>query len=163
MIHRVAKVQAGQTALVTGAGGGVGTAMLQLLQLAGVKIYGAASARKRALVARLGATPIDYQAGPIDRLIRAHEPTGVDFAFDAIGGTNIAKCLRAVRRGGMVVGYGFMAADGALPKARMFFDLFFGARLCGRRSRLYSISPLYLKDAKAFYHYLPKTIAPGSA
>ena len=37
MIHRVAKVQSGQTALVTGASGGVGTAALQLLRLAGVK------------------------------------------------------------------------------------------------------------------------------
>jgi len=42
MIHRVAKVQPGQTALVTGAAGGVGTAALQLLRLAGVKAYGAA-------------------------------------------------------------------------------------------------------------------------
>ncbi len=37
MIHRVAKVRSGQTALVTGAAGGVGTAALQLLRLAGVK------------------------------------------------------------------------------------------------------------------------------
>ena len=44
MIHRVAKVRPGQTALVTGAAGGVGTAALQLLRLAGVKTYGAASA-----------------------------------------------------------------------------------------------------------------------
>jgi NADPH:quinone reductase-like Zn-dependent oxidoreductase len=159
MIHRVAKAQAGQTALVTGAGGGVGTAMLQLLQLAGVTTYGAASAKKRALVTRLGATPIDYQAGPVDRLIRAHEPTGVDFAFDAIGGANIAKCLRAVRRGGMVIGYGFMAANGMLAKARMFFDLFVGARLRGRRGRLYGISLLYRKDAKPFHEDLPKIFA----
>jgi NADPH:quinone reductase len=46
MIHRVAKVKRGETALVTGAAGGVGTAALQLLKLAGVKTYGAASARK---------------------------------------------------------------------------------------------------------------------
>ena len=116
MIHRVANVRAGQTALVTGAGGGVGTALLQLLRLAGVKTYGAASARKHGLVASLGATPIDYRLGPIDRLIRAHEPAGVDFVFDAIGGANSGPCLRATRRGGMVVGYGFMAVDGALGK-----------------------------------------------
>ena len=46
MIHRVAKVKPGTTALVTGAAGGVGTAALQLLRLAGVKTYGAASASK---------------------------------------------------------------------------------------------------------------------
>ncbi len=64
MIHRAAKVQAGESALVTGAGGGVGTALLQLLQLAGAKTYGAASSRKHGLIAKLGATPIDYRAGP---------------------------------------------------------------------------------------------------
>src|ERR1035438_3566681 len=46
MIHRVAKVQPGTTALVTGAAGGVGIAALQLLGLAGLKTYGAASASK---------------------------------------------------------------------------------------------------------------------
>jgi NADPH:quinone reductase len=96
MIHRVANVRAGQTALVTGAGGGVGTALLQLLQLARVKTYGAASAKKHGLVAGLGATPVDYRLGPIDRLVRACEPAGVDFVFDAIGGANIGRCLRAI-------------------------------------------------------------------
>jgi NADPH2:quinone reductase len=159
MIHRVAKVRAGESALVTGAGGGVGTAILQLLQLAGVKTYGAASLKKHGLVARLGATPIDYRAGPIDCLIRAHEPDGVDVAFDAIGGANIRKCVRAVRRGGTVVGYGFMAVDGRLPQARMFFDVFAGSRLRGRRGTFYGISLLYRKDKKPFLEDLPKILA----
>jgi NADPH2:quinone reductase len=159
MIHRVANVRAGQTALVTGAGGGVGTALLQLLGLAGVKTYGAASAKKHGLVAGLGATPLDYQLGPIDRLVRAHEPAGVDFAFDAIGGANIGPCLRATRRGGMVVGYGFMAVDGAPAKVRMFWDLFIGAPLRGRRGKFYGITLLYRKNAKPFHEDLPKILA----
>ena len=159
MIHRAANVQAGQTALVTGAGGGVGTAILQLLQLTGVKTYGAASARKHGLVAKLGATPLDYQAGPIDRLIRDCEPSGVDFAFDAIGGANIRNCIRAVRRGGTVVGYGFMAVDGTLARARMFWDVFVGARLRGRRGTFYGISLLYRKNKKPFHEDLPKILA----
>ena len=116
MIHRVAKVQAGQTALVTGAAGGVGTAALQLLRLAGVKTYGAASAAKHDTLRSLGATPIDYRAGPLDRLTRALEPKGVDYVFDAIGGANIGPCIGALRRGGTLVGFGFMGASGiALP------------------------------------------------
>jgi NADPH2:quinone reductase len=159
MIHRVAHVRAGQTALVTGAGGGVGTALLQLLRLAGVKTFGAASARKHGLVASLGATPLDYRLGPIDRLIQAEEPAGVDFVFDAIGGANIGPCLRATRRGGMVVGYGFMAVDGALAKARMFWDLFVGARLRGRRGTFYGITLWYRRDPKPFHEDLPKILA----
>jgi NADPH:quinone reductase len=159
MIHRVAKVRAGQTALVTGAGGGVGTALLQLLRLAGTKTYGAASAGKHGLIAALGATPVDYRLGPIDRLIHAEKPAGVDFVFDAIGGANIGPCLRATRRGGMVVGYGFMAVDGALAKARMFWNLFIGARLRGRRGTFYGITLLYRKDAKPFQEDLQKILA----
>ena len=41
MIYRVAQIRPGQTALVTGAAGGVGTAALQLLRLAGVRTHGA--------------------------------------------------------------------------------------------------------------------------
>jgi NADPH:quinone reductase-like Zn-dependent oxidoreductase len=63
MLHRVANVQSGETALVTGAAGGVGTAVLQLLKLAGARAYGAASVAKHGLVRSLGATPIDYRAG----------------------------------------------------------------------------------------------------
>jgi NADPH:quinone reductase len=158
MIHRVAKVRTGQTALVTGAGGGVGTALLQLLRLAGIKTYGAASAGKHGLIAALGATPVDYRLGPIDRLIHAEEPAGVDFVFDAIGGANIGPCLRAARRGGMVVGYGFMAVDGTLAKTRMFWDLFVGARR-GRRGTFYGITLLYRKDAKPFHEDLQKIFA----
>jgi len=159
MIHRVAKVRSGQTALVTGAGGGVGTAILPLLRLLGVKTYGAASATKHHLVASLGATPLDHQAGPIDRLVRACEPPGVDFAFDAIGGASIRSCLRAVRRGGTVVGYGFMSVDGVAATARLFWDIFVRSRLRGRRGKFYGITLQYRRDAKPFREDLPKIFA----
>jgi NADPH:quinone reductase len=156
MIHRVAKLKAGETALVTGAGGGVGTALLQLLKLSGVKAYGAASKSKHDLVRKLGGIPLDYRDAPIDRLVRAHEGRGVDVAFDALGGANIATSLRAVRRGGLVVGYGFMAANSALARLRVFFDVFVGARLVGRRGAFYGISLRYRKDPKPFLEDLPK-------
>jgi NADPH2:quinone reductase len=63
MIHRVAVVKPGQTTLVTGAAGGVGTAALQLLRLAGVKTYGAASAPKHDKIRSLGA---DRLSGRVD-------------------------------------------------------------------------------------------------
>jgi NADPH:quinone reductase-like Zn-dependent oxidoreductase len=159
MIYRVAKVQRGQTALVTAAAGGVGTAALQLLRLAGVKAYGAASASKHALLRTLGATPIDYRAAPLDRLVRTLEPNGVDYAFDAVGGSNIGTCIGALKRGGMVVGFGFMAADSTLAKVAMFGNLFVGARLRGRRGDFYGISALYRKDPKPLREDLPRIFA----
>ena len=135
MIHRVAKPQPGQTALVTGAAGGVGTAALQLLRLAGVKAYGAASASKHQTVRSLGATPIDYRAGPIDRLTRALVPGGVDYVFDAIGGRNIGPCIGALRRGGTLVAFGFVDAPGFFSQGAMFANLFLGAPLRGRQGK----------------------------
>lgn len=160
MIHRVAKVQPGQTALVTGAAGGVGTAALQLLRLAGLKTYGAASAAKHATLRSLGAIPIESRAEPVDRLIRALEPSGVDYAFDAIGGASIGPCIGALRRGGTLVGFGFMgAAPTRLAQVAMFANIFIGSRLRGRVGKFYGITMLYRKDPKPLREDLPKIFA----
>jgi NADPH:quinone reductase-like Zn-dependent oxidoreductase len=159
MIHRTAKVRQGQSAMVTGASGGVGTAALELLRLAGVKTYGAASPAKHALVRSLGATPLNYREGPLDALMRRLEPDGVDHVFDAVGGANIGPCIGALRRGGTLVGFGFMGAPGILPKIAMFSNLFLGARLRGRRGSFYGITALYRKDPRPFREDLPKIFA----
>lgn len=159
MIHRVANVRPGETALVTGAAGGVGTAALQLLRLYGVKTYGAASASKHDTLRSLGATPIDYRAGPLNRLTRELQPQGVDYVFDAIGGANIGPCIGALRRGGTLVGFGFMRAPGPLSQLRMFANIFLGARLRGRHGRFYGITMTYKKDPRPLREDLPKIFA----
>ena len=158
-IHRVGRVQAGQTALVTGAAGGVGTAALQLLRLAGVKTYGAASSGKHATLRALGAVPIDYKAGKLDRLVHAFEPAGVDLVFDGIGGRSIGECIGALRPRGHLVAYGFMATTGALSTIAMFANILLGSRLRGRRGSFYGISALYQKDPTTFREDLPKVFA----
>lgn len=156
MIHRVVNVEPGQTALVTGAAGGVGTAALQLLRMVGAKTYGAASAPKHDMLRRLGATPIDYRAGSIDRLTRAFEPRGVDYVFDAVGGTNIGPAIGALRRGGTLIGFGFMGASTKLSQLAMFANIFLGARLRRRQGKFYGITLLYQKDPKPLREDLPK-------
>jgi NADPH:quinone reductase len=155
-IHRVGRATVGQTALVTGAAGGVGTAALQLLRLAGVKTYGTASASKHPTLQALGAIPIDYRAGRLDRLVRALEPDGVDLVLDGIGGPMIGPCIGALRPRGRLVAYGFMAASGALSTAGMFANIFVGSRLRGRCGGFYGISALYRKDPVPFREHLPK-------
>jgi len=159
MLHRVAKVRSGQTALVTGAAGGVGSAALELLRLAGVKTYGAASTPKHDTVRRLGAVPIDPHTEKLNRLVRALEPDGVDHVFDAIGGPNIGLCIGSARRGGSVVGYGFMAVHGTAATLSMFANLYVGARLRGRRGAFYGITMLYRKDPEPLRADLPKIFA----
>ena len=163
IIHRVAKVQRGQTALVTAAAGGVGTAGPAIITSRGeVKSVRRGVTFQHALLRSLGATPIDYRAGALDRLVRALEPKGVDYAFDAIGGANIGACIGALRKGGTVVGFGFMAAEGMLAKAAMFGNLLWGRGCAAGEatstvfphstgktpSRCERICPLYLPSSK---------------
>jgi NADPH:quinone reductase-like Zn-dependent oxidoreductase len=158
-IHRTARVGAGATALVTAAAGGVGTAALQLLRLAGVTTYGAASAGKHATVRALGATPIDYRAGRLDRLVRSVVPAGVDFVFDGVGGKSIGECIGALRPGGTLVAYGFMGVTGTWSTLAMFARIFVGARLRGRRGAFYGITALYRKDPLPLREDLPRIFA----
>jgi NADPH:quinone reductase len=137
----------------------VGTAALQLLRLARVKTYGAASTPKHDTLRSLGAAPLDYRAGSLDRLTRALEPTGVNYVFDAVGGANIGPCIGALRRGGTLVGFGFMGAPGMLSQLAMFANIFLGARLRGRVGKFYGITMLYRKDPKPLREDLPKIFA----
>ncbi|HEX4206038.1 MAG TPA: zinc-binding dehydrogenase, partial [Ktedonobacteraceae bacterium] len=86
MLHRIAKVKPGQSILVYGAAGGVGTALLQLSKLAGLRVYGTASASKLELIKQLGATPLDYKSEDVVARVRTLAGGGVDAVFDGIGG-----------------------------------------------------------------------------
>ena len=109
MLHRLAKVHSGESVLVHGAAGRVGVAVLELGALAGLRLYGTASARDRAAVARLGAVAIDYRNE--DFLARVRELTGegVDVVLDGIGGPMSLRSFRALRSGGRLVVYGHYA------------------------------------------------------
>jgi NADPH:quinone reductase-like Zn-dependent oxidoreductase len=111
MLHRVARATSGQRILVHGAGGGLGTAFLELGRLAGLVTYGTASAPKHGLVASLGATPIDYRSEDfVARIAELTGGVGVDAAFDPMGSAHLRRTARTMRRGGALVAYGYYAA-----------------------------------------------------
>ena len=70
MLHRVARLAAGQSLLIHGAGGAVGTAMLQLARDAGITAFGTDVAAKLDLIGTLGATAIDAGASDPEAAIR---------------------------------------------------------------------------------------------
>ena len=109
MLHRSAKVKPGQRVLIHGASGGVGTALLQLGQLAGVEMFGTCSAQAAEIVKEFGATPIDYRNSDFVQEIHRLTGDGVDVVFDGIGGDNLWRSREALRDGGRVVIYGFQA------------------------------------------------------
>lgn len=106
MLHRAAKVRAGQRALIHGAAGGVGTALLQLGRLAELEMYGTCSSKGAGVVSDLGGIPIDYRNRDFVEEIHRLSGGGVDVVFDGIGGSHIWRSRKALRPGGRVVAYG---------------------------------------------------------
>jgi NADPH:quinone reductase-like Zn-dependent oxidoreductase len=133
MMHRSAKVKAGQKVLIHGASGGVGTALLQLGHLAGLEMYGTCSMRGEQTVLDLGGIPIDYKKQDFVKEILRLTADGVDVVFDPIGGNHIWHSRKALRHGGKVVAYGnttSLRGEGLESSRR------------GRRNRMHGI-PIY--------------------
>jgi NADPH2:quinone reductase len=100
-------LQAGQTALVHAAAGGVGALLVQLLRKRGVRVFGTASTpAKRGLVEGLGAVPLPY--GPTMRgsVLDATQGRGVDAVFDSVGQATRADSF------GVLALYGHLAYFG---------------------------------------------------
>jgi NADPH:quinone reductase-like Zn-dependent oxidoreductase len=104
LLHRTARVKRGDTVLVHGAAGRVGTALLELGALAGLRLYGTASGRDRAPIERLGAVAIDYRTEDFLPRIRRLTGGGVDVALDPIGGAISVRSFLALRQGNPIVG-----------------------------------------------------------
>jgi NADPH:quinone reductase-like Zn-dependent oxidoreductase len=83
-VFRLLNLKPGETLLVHGAAGGVGTVAVQLGVLAGLRVIGTAGPANQEHVAALGATPTTYGEGLVDR-VRALAPDGVDAVFDVAG------------------------------------------------------------------------------
>ncbi|HMA84907.1 MAG TPA: medium chain dehydrogenase/reductase family protein [Desulfosalsimonadaceae bacterium] len=153
LLNRAANVKDGGRIVVHGAGGAVGTALLQLGRLMDLEMYGTASAAKQDLVAALGATPIDYQSEDFAARVPQTAGEGIDAAFDPIGGKNFKKSFSLLRKGGTLVAYGFYNAvtgrGGSIPLD--FFRLKIWNMLPnGRSAMFYSIGALRQKHPEWF-------------
>jgi NADPH:quinone reductase-like Zn-dependent oxidoreductase len=128
MLHRLANVRSGNTIVVLGANGGVGSTLVQLARHAELTVIGTASARHHETVRELGATPVDYRDPDMYGRIAEIAPDGVDAVFDHVGGAGLQKSWRLLRRGGTLVSYGTAATKddkGAsqLPVLKLFGQL----------------------------------------
>ena len=117
MLHRSARVRAGQTVLVFGANGGVGGLLLQLAHLAGVRVIGAASPRHHDALRAAGVEPVDYADPDLGETVRRLAPGGVDAVFDNVGGSTSRTAWSLLAPGGVLVAYaivGAVSGDGSL-------------------------------------------------
>ncbi len=128
MMYRTAEVKRGDTIVVLGANGGVGSTLVQLARHAGIKVIGTASARHHDAVRELGAIPVDYRDPDMYAKIREIAPDGVDAVFDHVGGAGLQESWKLLRRGGTLVNYGSAATkdepgSGTLPVLKLFARL----------------------------------------
>ncbi|MFG2798436.1 medium chain dehydrogenase/reductase family protein [Streptomyces pseudovenezuelae] len=158
MLHRKARVRAGQTVVVHGANGGVGSVLVQLARAAGAQVIGTASPRHHDALRERGVVPVDYRADDLAARVRALAPReGVHAVFDHVGGSGIVDSWRLLAPGGTLVSYGSAAtrdAEGskqwpvlkllgrvwlwnALPNRRRacFFNVWAGRALARNRFR----------------------------
>jgi len=158
-------VQRGQRALVHGAAGGVGQALLVLGRLAGLELWGTARAEHASLVRELGATPIDYHCNDFTRIV----PGGFDVVFDGVGKGGYGSSLAVLKRGGVLCAYGYTASvqphRGPLTilmwLAHQYLQSFIKWLLDGKRTRIYSINLMraqhptwFQEDLERLFHLL---------
>jgi NADPH2:quinone reductase len=113
-----AHLKAGETVLVTGAGGGVGTAAMQIAMAHGCRVLaGLGSMEKRDFALGLGADAvIDMSGGDLHESVRrqVHAATdghGADVVIENVGGAVFGACLRALAWDGRLVVVGFTSGE----------------------------------------------------
>ena len=108
-LHRKAKLQAGQSILVHGANGGVGSILVQLARHAGVRVIGTASPRHHEALRALGVEPIDYHDPDLAARVRELAPGGVDAVVDHLGLASARVSWSLLAPGGTLVCLGTAA------------------------------------------------------
>jgi len=126
------QIQPGETALVTGAAGGVGVAAVQLLKAKGANVIAAVSTPEKARFAvdngadhAIYTNSDDLKAafrGQVEKVTGAAQGRGCDLAYDTVGGDVFDACLRVLKFAGRLVIAGF--ANGQIPAAKANYLLY---------------------------------------
>lgn len=127
-----AQLKAGETVLVLGAAGGVGTAAIQIAKAAGAKVIAAASSdEKLALCKTLGADEvINYTTQNLrDELKTLTGGKGPDVVYDPVGGDFTEAAFRSIAWRGRYLVVGF--ANGQIPSLPLNLTLLKGASVMG--------------------------------
>jgi NADPH:quinone reductase-like Zn-dependent oxidoreductase len=128
MIHR-ARVRAGETVLIVGAGGGVNSVALQIAKLAGATVFALTSSEKKmAQAGALGADVVlNYREDPewYKTLNKMTKGRGVDVVVDNVGRATLNSSIRAVSRGGRIV----IVGNTSGPKVEIDLRFIFGKQI----------------------------------
>ena len=130
-IDDILQMKAGETLIIHGASGAVGTLAVQFAKLRGVKVLATATTEDGlALAKRLGADAVvNGKTGDIVAAARRFAPDGVDAVFGLVGGESLERCIDALR-GGRTGRVAYLYGIDPIPRPRL-----------GLRMTLYSFTP----------------------
>ncbi|MGW4395137.1 NADP-dependent oxidoreductase [Amycolatopsis nivea] len=148
--------RSGETILIHGAAGGVGSVAVQLARHHGLRVIGTGSEANQEYLRTLGATPVVYGEGELDRL-RSAAPDGIDLAFDTAGHGNLRTAAEIVadreRIGSIVepglakeLGGQWITSDRSARRLRELLDL------CARGELRVTVRAEYPLDDAASAH-----------
>ena len=126
------QLQTGETLLVTGAGGGVGTTAIEIGKAMGARVIAAASTDEKLEIAKnLGADEvINYSDGELKEKVKTlTDGLGADVIYDPIGGDIFMQCMRCINWKGRVLVIGF--ASGPIPEVPTNLALLKGCSIVG--------------------------------
>ncbi|MHB1565505.1 MAG: zinc-binding dehydrogenase [Acidiferrobacter sp.] len=131
----------GQTLLILGGAGGVGSFAVQFARAAGARVLATASTANQETLRSLGADiAIDYQHDDVVAVIRHETDGGVDAIFDTVGGDAIAQSLAGLRPFGQAAT--ILGATGDLRPLFLHNQTLHGLFLTRERQRLRDMTPL---------------------
>jgi NADPH:quinone reductase len=112
-LRMTANVRPGETVLVLGAAGGVGSAAVELAKVLGARVIAAASSAEKlaACRARGADAVIDYATEDLKARAKTLAPGGIDVVIDPVGGPYAEPALRAMAVGGRYVVVGFASKE----------------------------------------------------
>jgi NADPH2:quinone reductase len=139
VLRSVAALQPGEELVVLGAGGGVGTAAVQLGAVLGATVTAVASTPEKLDAAReCGARRlIDHRSGDLRQALRDALPGGADVVVDPVGGELAEPALRALHWGGRFVTVGY--ASGTIPRIPLNLVLLKGVHVLGFQFRDFAL------------------------
>jgi NADPH:quinone reductase-like Zn-dependent oxidoreductase len=119
----------GATIVVLGAGGGVGSILVQLALHADLRVIGTAGSSQQDRLRTLGVIPVDYRNEDVPRRVRELAPDGVAGVVDHVGGPGIADSWRMLAPGGQLVSLSDMGILHAARPLAHFMRLYLRLQL----------------------------------
>lgn len=113
-LTRRARLQAGETLLVTGAAGGVGLTAVEVGKQLGARVIAVARGQEKLEIARKAGADLLFDAGDDQLIGRVKDLGGIDVAYDPVGGESFKLALKTAKREARLLAIGF--ASGDVPK-----------------------------------------------